>query len=77
VWKDYDKDKEDLISWKAYRPCVVWEKWDYNEDKKGLWIIFLKYWKYYDFKLDVVRKILLRKKCVCDIEERGGNFESK
>jgi hypothetical protein len=36
----------------------------------------LEYGIYYDFKLDVVRRILL-KKCVCDIEERGWEFGSK
>jgi len=28
----------------------------------------------YDFKLDVAKKILLEKKCVCDIGERGGDY---
>jgi hypothetical protein len=28
----------------------------------------------YDLKLDVVRKILLENKCVCEIGERGGNI---
>jgi hypothetical protein len=39
-----------------------------EEDKRGLWIICL----HYDYsKLDVIRKILLGKKCVCNVEERG------
>jgi hypothetical protein len=43
-----------------------------EEDKRGLWIICL----HYDYsRLDVVRKILLRKKCVCNIGEREESME--
>jgi hypothetical protein len=38
---------------------------------RGLWIIPL-----YDYRLDVAKKVLLGKKCVCDIEDRGGMYES-
>ncbi len=40
---------------------------------KGLWIIFLEYWRYDDSKLDVAKG----KKCVCDIEEREIEYENK
>jgi hypothetical protein len=56
---------------------VVWEEGDYDEHKKGLWIIPLGYLKDYDSRLDVVRKLLLGNKCVRDIEERGGKYGSK
>jgi hypothetical protein len=44
---------------------VIWEKGDVNskEDKKGLWIIS------FFLKLDMVGKVVLGKKCVCDIRE--------
>ncbi len=29
-----------------------------------------------DFKLDVIRRVFLGKKCVCDIGKRGGKGES-
>jgi hypothetical protein len=39
-----------------------------EEDKKGLWIIRL----HYDYsRLDVAKKWLLGKKCVCNIREKG------
>ncbi len=38
---------------------------------RGLWIIPL-----YELKLDVVKRILLGKKCVCDIIDRGGKYEN-
>jgi hypothetical protein len=38
-----------------------------------LWIIPLKEY----FKLDVVKRVLLRKKCVFDIGERGKEYGSK
>jgi hypothetical protein len=31
----------------------------------------------YNFRLDVVRKVLLGKKCVCDIEKKGRKYGSK
>ncbi len=37
-----------------------------DDNRRGLWIIPLEYWRCYDFKLDVVKG----KKCVRDIEER-------
>jgi hypothetical protein len=37
----------------------------------------LEYSKDYDSKLDVAKKILLGKKCVCDIENRVGEYGSK
>jgi hypothetical protein len=33
--------------------------------------------RYYDFKLDVAKRVLLGKKCVCDIEKRGGKYGNK
>jgi hypothetical protein len=35
------------------------------------------YLKYYDSRLDVARRVLLRKKCVCDIEKRGNKYGNK
>jgi hypothetical protein len=32
---------------------------------------------YYDSRLDVARKIILGKKCVCDIGEKGGEYRNK
>jgi len=32
----YNIMKLGLISWNAYGPCLVWEKVDYDEDKRGL-----------------------------------------
>jgi hypothetical protein len=34
----------------------------------------LEYSKDYGFSLDVPRRVPLGKKCVCDIEERGGKY---
>jgi hypothetical protein len=31
----------------------------------------------YDSRMDVVRRVLLGKKCVCDIGMRGGNYGSR
>jgi hypothetical protein len=36
---------------------------------RRFWIILL-----YDFRLDVVKKFFLGKKCVCEIEDRGGKY---
>jgi len=57
---------EGLFSWKACGPCVIWEKGDidWKENKKELWIIS------FFSKLDMVRKVVLGKKCVCDIKQR-------
>ncbi len=41
--------------------------------ERGLWIIPLEYWRYYDSKLYVVKG----KKCVCDIEEKEKEYGSK
>jgi hypothetical protein len=71
-----DKDKEGLSLWKACGPCVVWEKRDYlKEDKRGLWIFFCI--QDYNFKLNVVRKVFLGKKCVCGIEEKEREYGNK
>ncbi len=35
------------------------------------------YSKYYDSILDVDRRVLFKKKCVCDIGERGGDYASR
>jgi hypothetical protein len=37
----------------------------------------LEYSKDYEFKLDVTKKVLLRKKCVYNIEKRVGEYGSK
>ncbi len=60
-----------LFSWKACGPCVIWENGDINqkEDKKRLWIIYLY------SRLDMAWKVLLGKKCVCDIGEKGISME--
>ncbi len=73
--KDKDKDKEGLFLWKACEPCVVWEKKDYLEDKRGLWIFFCI--QDYNLKLNVARKVFLGKKCVCGIEKRGREYGNK
>jgi hypothetical protein len=55
--------------------CSTGER-ELGEDKKGLGVIPL-YSKYYDFRLDVDRRVLFKKKCVCDIGERGGEYGSR
>jgi hypothetical protein len=42
----------------------------------GLSIIPL-HLKYCDYRLDVPRRILLGKKCICDIGEKGGKYGSR
>jgi hypothetical protein len=37
----------------------------------------LEYLKDYDSKLDVAKKVLFGKKCVCDSEKRVGEYGSK
>jgi hypothetical protein len=56
---------------KAYFMENMWTLCGMGE--RGLWIIFLEYWRYYDSKSDVVKG----KKCVCIIEERKGEYGSK
>ncbi len=36
-----------------------------------MWIILL-----YDSRLNVIKRGFLGKKCVCDIEDRGGKYEN-
>jgi hypothetical protein len=43
---------------------MIWEKGDYEEDKKGLWINPLY------SRLDVAKIILFKKKYVCGVGER-------
>jgi hypothetical protein len=55
---------------------LVWEKEDSKEDKRGLWIIPL-YLKYYDYRLDVAKRIFLGKKSICDIGKKGGKYGNR
>jgi len=41
--KKIPSPKKRVFLWRAYGPCVVWEKGDEDENKKGLWIIPLEY----------------------------------
>ncbi len=75
MWKDYDKDKEGLFLWKACEPYV--RKMRLGWKQKGIVDHPLEYGIHYDSKLDVVRRVLLKKKCVCDIEKRGWESRSK
>ncbi len=64
---------EGLFSWKVCGACVIWEKGDidWKEDKKGFWIIS------FFSKLDMVGKVVLGMKCVCDIREKKKEYGSR
>ncbi len=75
--KKIPSPKKRVFLWRAYGPCVIWEKGDEDENKRGLWIIPLEYQRYYDSRLDVAKEVLLGKKFICDIEEKGRKYGSK
>jgi hypothetical protein len=76
VCKDYGKDNKTYFH-ERYVDLMWYGRKGIRRRIKGVCGSFPCIQYYYDSKLDVVRRIVLGKECVCDIGKKGGEYGNK